>query len=57
MEGGNLAPLIRLHAAIVDLANGRQSELFVPIDRKRAIRGRALLMPMYRDLPGERLPN
>jgi hypothetical protein len=33
-EGGHLAPLMRLLAAIVDLANGRQSDLFVPVIKK-----------------------
>lgn len=33
-EDGALAPLMRLHAAIVDLAAGRQSELFVPVIKK-----------------------
>jgi len=30
----HLGPLMRLKAAIVDLANGRQSELFVPVIKK-----------------------
>jgi hypothetical protein len=30
----NLGPLMRLKAEIVDLANGRQSELFVPVIKK-----------------------
>jgi len=34
LEGNGIAPLIRLHAAIVDLANGRQSELLVPVIKK-----------------------
>ena len=33
-EGGHLAPLTRLQAAIVDLAAGRQSDLFVPVIKK-----------------------
>ena len=33
-EGGHLAPLMRLQAAIVDLAAGRQSDLFVPVIKK-----------------------
>jgi hypothetical protein len=34
LKGGHLAPLMRLKAAIVDLANGRQSDLFVPVIKK-----------------------
>ena len=34
MKDGALAPLMRLQAAIVDLAAGRQSDLFVPVIKK-----------------------
>lgn len=34
LKGGHLAPLLRLQAAIVDLAAGRQSDLFVPVIKK-----------------------
>ncbi|MDQ6702870.1 MAG: hypothetical protein M3Z96_07085 [Pseudomonadota bacterium] len=42
MKGGDLAPLIRLHAAIIDLANGRQSDLFVPVSKKPGLPGKGV---------------
>lgn len=55
MEGGNLAPLIRLHAAIVDLANGRQSELFVPINKKAGHPGKSVAHAYVQGFAGRAL--
>jgi hypothetical protein len=43
MKDGALAPLMRLRAAIVDLADGRQSELFVPIIKKPGNPGKGVV--------------
>jgi hypothetical protein len=42
MKDGALAPLMRLHAAIVDLAAGRQSDLFVPVIKKPGNPGKGI---------------
>jgi hypothetical protein len=43
-KNGNLAPLMRLRAAIVDLANGRQSELFTPVNKKPGHPGKGVAL-------------
>lgn len=42
MRSGDAAPLGRLHAAIVDLADGRPSPLFKPVNTKRGNPGRSI---------------
>jgi len=42
MKDSALAPLMRLHAAIVDLAAGRQSALFVPVVKKTGNPGKGV---------------
>jgi hypothetical protein len=49
-EGGQLAPLMRLQAAIVDLADGRQSDLFVPVIKKAGNPGKGVAYAMLRGL-------